>query len=582
MPASELFGGSASGGSVYRWGIAACQGAACDAVTDNISRLAVGGAPKKGADGPVDLTTAAERFLETIDGSLPTLRDSAVAVTWAAAMTELSRRLEPPLWWDLLGGLQQLRETALQRAEPELPQHLLLAGELGLTLAWRLADLASCKRLAKPAADEVAAWFEGEEESVAEAVRRASGARLVLASLVRLQPLMRHAAGRKGKKRQREISAEMATWVAAMTRHTGETAFSGATRRELKDDLGREGLLQRSVAFDPEALAPAVQAALGESRSGGRLAWQVSLPEPMLHSEPAQLAVLLPEWDVRRGRTHLDYAGEDVRIEMDAGRAQVLAGDWQVMIEVDGQALHPSGEWECTCEYSDDDVHYLEIEQPFRGPSVSDEVKLQRQVMLVRDDRCVLLADSLLASESSASPAGGETKREAKSIRYTARLPLAEGIAVEPEPETHELFLSDGKRRGLVFPLSASEWRIGPTRAKLQASDDGHLVFTAEGRDQLYAPLWLDFQSRRFQRKRTWRQLTVADELRIVGDDEAAGFRVQIGSEQWLVYRSLGQPRCRTVLGKHLIADFFCGRFDPGDGSLEELMRVDGGEADNE
>jgi hypothetical protein len=29
------------------------------------------------------------------------------------------------------------------------------------------------------------------------------------------------------------------------------------------------------------------------------------------------------------------------------------------------------------------------------------------------------------------------------------------------------------------------------------------------------------------------------------------------------------------VLGKHLVADFFAARFDPSDGSLEELVTVD-------
>lgn len=574
FPASELFGPSATGGSVYRWGVAASRGAACDPVTECLSRLAADASPKKSTDGPVDIPTAAEKFLETIDGSLPTLGQSAAAVTWAAAMAALSRRLESPMWWDLLGGLQQLRETALQRAEPESPQHLLLAGELGLTLAWRVGELSSCQRLAKPSADEVAAWIDGEEESIAEAVRGAVDARLVLASLVRLGPLMQHAAGRKWKKRQREICTEMATWVAAMTTHTGETAFSPAARGELKDDLARDGLLQRASEFEPESLEPATEAALGESQSGGRLAWEVSLPESMLHCEEARLAVLMPEWDVRRGRIHLDYDREDPRIEMDAGRSRVLAGDWQVMIDVDGDAQHADGEWECTCEYSDDDVHYLEIEQPWSGG-----VTLQRQVMLIRDDRCVLLADSVLAAEPADPSADQQTQ---PAIRYTARLPLADGTTTEPEAETREVYLGDSKRRGLAFPLSASEWRVGSTQAKLETSDDRHLVLSAQGRGRLYAPLWLDFQSRRFKRKRTWRQLTVADELRIVGPDEAAGFRIQIGSEQWLVYRSLGLPRCRTVLGKHLIADFFCGRFDPGDGSLEELMTVDGGEDDDE
>ena len=85
----------------------------------------------------------------------------------------------------------------------------------------------------------------------------------------------------------------------------------------------------------------------------------------------------------------------------------------------------------------------------------------------------------------------------------------------------------------------------------------------------------MDMQRRRLKRKRTWRQLTVADELRIVGKAEAVGYRVQAGSEQWMLYRSLGQSRCRSVMGKHLVAYFYAARFHASDGSFEEVVPVD-------
>ena len=45
-----------------------------------------------------------------------------------------------------------------------------------------------------------------------------------------------------------------------------------------------------------------------------------------------------------------------------------------------------------------------------------------------------------------------------------------------------------------------------------------------------------------------------------------------------MVYRSLGGRRCRTVLGKHLIADFFAAKFDQGEGIYDELVTVDDAE----
>ena len=116
---------------------------------------------------------------------------------------------------------------------------------------------------------------------------------------------------------------------------------------------------------------------------------------------------------------------------------------------------------------------------------------------------------------------------------------------------------------------------MGPTDSSIAETADRHLQLYARGRHALYAPLWFDFQRRRFSRPRTWRQLTVGDQLRLVSRHEAIAYRVQAGSEQWMVYRSLGQQRCRTTLGKHLIANFYGSRFYPGDGSHEELVTVD-------
>ena len=67
----------------------------------------------------------------------------------------------------------------------------------------------------------------------------------------------------------------------------------------------------------------------------------------------------------------------------------------------------------------------------------------------------------------------------------------------------------------------------------------------------------------------------MGDQLRLVNRHEATAYRFQAGSEQWMVYRSLGERRCRTALGKHLIAEFYASRFHPGDGTHEELVTVE-------
>jgi hypothetical protein len=564
--ARSILGKASKRGGAYRWGVAAARGEACDELTDLLSRIACDRAEKVDVSG-IDLAASADTFLIQIDGvSNPTPLDCLQSLLWAAALPALSGCLDQPQWWRLLATLERLRESILERSAPHGPAHLMLAGELGLTLAWRLADLPSCRQGQLSSFAAVAAWCDHPEESIASATARGINARLILASLERCRRILKKTSKHRLSTHQLETAQTLATWVAAMTYHSGGTAFSEARRDDLIDDLAPGGLLARAVKFDPEALGPAISTALGAAQTGGRLVWEVDLPESLHHQPNSKIAVFFPDWDVRRGRVHVDYSRKDVRTEVFAGRAQVIAGDWQTMIQVDGEEQQASDDWSEVCEFSDDDVHYLEIEQPWTGG-----VTLQRQFLLIRDDRCLLLADAVLPTSNF--------HEASQSIRYSSRIPLCDSIRVEPESETREMFLSEGhRRRGLVVPLSASEWQMGPTDASAKETADGYLLSSSEGVGRLYVPLWFDFQQRRFDRLRTWRQLTVADRLRINNRDEAVGYRIQVGSEQWMVYSSLAESRCRTVLGKHLDSGFFASRFDPGDGSHDALVTVDDNE----
>jgi len=548
------------------------------------------------------LIDAAERLVERVFRDDMSLVDAAESVLWASAMPGSSDVLPPELWWHCGEQLLQLRADASLRSDPTSPLHLLLAGELGLTLAAQLSVLPSCRKLTESSLDTVAAFLDGEGESIDRSLVPANQIRLVVASLVRCERLFPVVSKRKLKKRQREIAAEFATWMAVLTRHDGSQVFSGAsaeqceidyaaaksgtTRSTQKDrkkktstssSVSKEqpdlhGLMLAASCFDSETLAPAMAAALGQSHSGGRLAWEISLPEAMWHSETASTFAMLPEWDVRRGRTFVDYSGEDVAVEIMSGRRSLIQGVHQTMITLGGVDQQPIGDWECTCEYSDDDVHLIELEQTFSGGVV-----LQRQWMLVRDDRCLMVSDAVLPSSKTGTAKDSSTAVDPNTeIRCTSRLPLVVGVEVVQDEQTRELVLTDGKkRRAMVMPLAANEWRVGPSACQVSVSDDNHLVVTTTGRGALYSPVWFDFQTRRFDRKRTWRQLTIAEQLVIVPRNVGAAFRVQIGSEHWVVYRSMSGRGPRSVMGRHLIADFFAARFHPGDGGMEELVTVD-------
>ena len=54
----------------------------------------------------------------------------------------------------------------------------------------------------------------------------------------------------------------------------------------------------------------------------------------------------------------------------------------------------------------------------------------------------------------------------------------------------------------------------------------------------------------------------MADTRQNLPPHQAAGFRVQEGLEQWLVYRTLDEPRNRTVLGCNIACGFLIGRIE--------------------
>jgi hypothetical protein len=69
--------------------------------------------------------------------------------------------------------------------------------------------------------------------------------------------------------------------------------------------------------------------------------------------------------------------------------------------------------------------------------------------------------------------------------------------------------------------------------------------------------------------------LTVAQQLRIVAPQIAAAYRIQVGSSQWVLYRSMSEPAVRTFFGRQLISDFYCARFDRDEQTYEDLITVE-------
>ncbi len=260
------------------------------------------------------------------------------------------------------------------------------------------------------------------------------------------------------------------------------------------------------------------------------------------------------------------YPGREVATELVLGREILWSGNWQWEVRRDGQAVEPQGSWEETCWYTDAEVDYLELHMRCGGG-----VRIERHLLLARQDRLLLLADAVLS------------RRRAR-LDYCSCLPLAGRVAFRGAKATCEGVLKGRQAGARVLPLALPEWREttqadaashgdeddamppdamppGLTPGTLRQTDRKlELRQAAEG-SCLFAPLLVDLDPRRLRKPLTWRHLTVGENLAAVPRDVAVGYRVLIGRQQWLIYRALANKANRTLLGHNLSGEFLVAQF---------------------
>ena len=280
----------------------------------------------------------------------------------------------------------------------------------------------------------------------------------------------------------------------------------------------------------------------------------IDLPESSL-SEWASSGVYQSQWRRRSPKLAIDYSNQQCRIEV--GRdLPLLGGQTMPEIRLGGQLLEPVSDFEAVCDEQNDDLDFLELEI-----ELSRGVQLQRQFILSRNDDFLIVADAVLATE-----VGG--------LDYRCKWPLAPGVSGMQETETRELYLTAGKIQSLVLPLALPEWKVARHNGQLDFDDDGlELRQNSSGR-ALYAPLVFDLSPKRSKRPRTWRPLTVAEQLKIVPSDVASAFRIQLDKQQWILYRSLAEQGNRTFMGENFNGELFLGSFDTN-GQVKPLLQIE-------
>lgn len=478
------------------------------------------------------------------------------ALAWASQLAYAPDSLTPHVWAEMLDRLMDLASSPLgPDSSPQIWLAQLLSGELALTLAYCFPELPACARLASPGGNFLS-------ESLVELLDGAGmlGAdhldlmRKLLASWTRGLRIVDELSSRKSALVSRQARTQFGWLVRQslrLTRPNGSHALGSNQHGPSRNRCLFEAALKLVDDRQDRALARLLldQAQVAEGR----------LPrDSAYHSEWGGVAVLQPDWSPSGARLVVAYGDNRLRIELTNRRQVVLSGPWVPNIAVDGDTVQVASDWECVCWFSDNDVDFMELET-----TLSNGWTLQRQFLMARQDMFLWTADVLLGHAVG-------------NIEYSLDMPLPQQVTYQPAVETTEGQLVRNKPLALVCAPSLPEWRSACRTGALQASTDTHAVRISHRRRAraAYFPLFFDLHRRRMTQGVTWRQLTVAEHLEIVNHDVAVGFRVHVGLEQWIFYRSLTPTGNRTVMGQNHVSEFTCGRF-LNDGDVEPLIEVE-------
>ena len=499
------------------------------------------------------------------------------AATWGLAWMARTRRAGGSA-----GGLLERLVKAARSAQPALAEGDTLAARSVLTLARLFCDIEACRCLERDAATALTA--EIDRLVSAEGVVNLRGSAAVVERVAR--------------------------WcsVRDVAQATGSVAWDAVTEKLLVKSvattlrlLGGQGRLLVGAGRMPAAFSDPVLAVAADGghkrvrqtaeamQKSSRLSKSVRLkkhennrddtpddnPDKLLprdlHDATAAVAIIRSGWERNEIRVMLAYRDAVPYLEIAVGDRLLVEGPWQWRASKGGQPLEAEGPWTLSCWESDQKATYLEIIAPLAGG-----LQLDRQIVLLPQDRIVLLADAITQrSDDRTGDALPEPLRSHANsgLRIQSLLPLAASLEREQADETREILIYDTKPRLMVLPLSLPEWKSAG-RGSFTATPEGLAIDHQTAGSRCYAPLWLDFDPERQGRPLTWRQLTVADTRQNLPPQQAVGFRVQVGLDQWLVYRTLDEARNRTVLGCNISCGFVAGRIDKT-GVVDRAIEID-------
>ncbi|HAC90308.1 MAG TPA: hypothetical protein DCF63_06695 [Planctomycetaceae bacterium] len=502
------------------------------------------------------LTSKADQWLNEAD-AYPHAALGVLAIAWH--LPELNQR---PSGEDLSDWLLKLTQRVLEhQSEPSecllgnLAFHCELPMLLGLLTS---TSQSTAQQIASRPMDDLAEYLENSQDHLGSWLAHgASYLRAALASVFRCRVIADHLGLRDWYPPQRKAIGRLLEHAARWARYDGGQLLSQSIACKAAEPIWIALCKQATSSGSIKNLL-ATSGLLSADRATARQ--DQSRPPKLSHfDEEAYSVCMQHSWQQRGARLAADFSENMTSLEVVGPKGQsVFKGNWQVEVACDGQAQLQVDGWHQQCWYSDDEVDYLEMEAHF-GKSA----RVQRQLILIRKRRILLAADALLSDLPG-------------KWSIHSRLPLAESTQWQPNGKHSEGALETQSSRCLVLPLFLPEWQTAMSTGSLTC-EASQLVIqnSSAGGRSIYSPVAISLCNRTNKQAYTWRQLTVAEDLRIVRRDEAVGYRIQLGKHQLMIYRNLDQVRRRTLLGVHTLCDFYLASFDKDSGQPETLVEIE-------
>ncbi|MFN7732417.1 MAG: hypothetical protein ACK5OB_10970 [Pirellula sp.] len=508
--------------------------------------------------------------------------DPYVALTcagWLHALPEVGRDIPPALWIEVLQStLTQVDRAWAQGHEDGLFPWVIWACEVPLALANQLSQLGGKDRIVSETLNRIALLLEQTAEDPSPLLAfQAQDLRAFLACMVRSRWAANQVGARKWYPPQRKALAKLLSlalhlsdgeghamlalrdatshdadfWSSAFEFCPGEKKALLAATVGLPDDVGKQ------FGFKPSKLR--------KDKTNDAV-----LPKPSVYWEKSNIACMRRTWRDRGSRAVVDFSSDVIWLDIaDQHGRRLFSGDWDLQLHRNGGPVEIDVAWSEVCWFTDDDVDYLELEC-----DLENTCTIQRQIMLMREEGIVMMADAVIAHPKTA-------KDSQWSLKSSWQLDAS--VALAPQQKSTEAFLErtvdDGASKGpipaaLLLPVALPEWRRAASNGALTGSGNRIALEANSDQCRVYNPLIVALRGVQNSSQYTWRHLSVAQDLHLVPKETAQAYRVQIGKEQWVFYRSLTACTRRTVMGLHLNTEFYAARFQARDGSYEPLIEV--------